>query len=467
MRLMKFLIIGCLTLSGCDSDMEVPVDPTDFESGLEDSDIPFVSINASTAIPDEPKIAGEMVIFQNQEPIFSNGIGIELRGSTSRRLFAKKSYGIELWDVSGADVSEDIFGFGKEEDWILYGPYSDKSLMRNALIYEFSNEMGQYAPKTEFVEFNLNDEFNGLYVFMEKIKRDGDRLDLFRLEPNVTDASLITGGYILKIDKTSGDSGNSDWPGDAAYTAELGFRSDYDTRGERLILDEYGPKNPEETYFLYEYPSENDINGEQKNYIKNYIKSFEEALIAENFSGSTRNYEDYIDVESFVDFFILSELSSNPDSYRLSTYLHKDRGSKLKMGPIWDFNLAFGNDGRSVTDRWVYQYNEFFPDDLWLVHFWWPKLLEDPKFRETIKSRWTTLRGNLLSDAMMAAQVDRWVDYLESNGAIDRNFETWPVLGEALPFNSFVGETYTEEIDYLKGWIEQRANWMDAQIGGW
>ncbi len=467
MRKPELLFVFVLLITACKTNPEVIVDPEEFPSGPDNSDLPFVAINSSGEIPDEPKINGEMVIFQNQESIFTNGIGIELRGASSRRLFAKKSYGIELWDANGEDMSRDIFGFGKEEDWVLQGPYADKTLMRNALIYDISNKIGQYAVGTEFVELNLNEAFLGTYVFMERIKRDGDRLDLESLEPNITDASLITGGYILKIDKTSGDTEESDWPGDADYQPGLGFRSSYDTEGQVIEFEPHGPKTPQETYFLYEYPRRDEINEAQKNYIQQYIQSFESALLAEDFSNEPRLYEDYIDVSSFVDFFILNELSGNPDAYRLSTYMHKNRNEKLRMGPVWDFNLALGNDARSRPDTWIYQYNEFFPEDLWLVHFWWRKLLDDPKFRTAVKDRWTTLRSGLLGVGTIHAQIDNWVDYMESNGALDRNFETWPVIGETLPFNSFVGESYEEEITYLKDWISDRFSWMDNQISSW
>lgn len=467
MKRPELLFLLIIFLGACKKNTEVPVNPQEFPSGPENSDLPFFAINSSDVVPDEPKINGEMVIFQNQESVFANGIGIELRGASSRRLFPKKSYGIELWDANGEDVSRDIFGFGSEEDWILQGPYADKTLMRNVLTYDLSNKIGQYAAKTAFVEMSLNDVFRGTYVFMERLKRDGDRLDLESLEPTVTDETLITGGYILKIDKTSGDTEDSDWPGDADYQPQLGFRSAYGTQGQVLDFAAHGAKTPEETYFLYEYPSRDEINDAQKNYIQQYIEDFEAALIAEDFSTEPRLYEAYIDVESFVDFFILNELSGNPDAYRLSTFMHKDRGEKLKMGPIWDFNLAFGNDSRSLTDSWIYQYNNFNPGDLWLVHFWWTKLLNDPKFRSTVKVRWNDLRTGVLSTTLIHAQINDWVNYMESNGALDRNFEAWPVIGVELPFNSFVGDSYEEEITYLKDWIDSRTSWMDGQISNW
>lgn len=458
----------CLLMaSSCNKDSGIEA-PLEIDKGPEGSSIPYVNISSKgNTIVDEPKVPGSLFIFQNQEEIFSSNMGIEFRGSTSQRLFPKKSYGIELWDENGEDISEDIFNMGTEEDWILYGPYSDKTVLRNVLIYDLSNEIGQYAPQTQIVELSLNGNYDGLYIFMEKIKRDGDRLDIEKLEPTMTASSVVSGGYILKIDKTSGDTSDPDWSGDSQYTEELGFRSEYGVYGNKLNYGPYSAKHGEETYFLYEYPKHEEINSAQKNYIQQYISDFEDALIAEDFSGSTRAYTDYIDVQSFVDFFILNEISANPDAYRLSTFMHKDRDQKLKMGPIWDFNIAFGNDGRSATNTWIYRYNQSNPSDLWLVHFWWTKLMQDPQFRHAVKVRWDALKSGALSLDHINHKIDEWVTYLESNQAISRNFERWDVIGESLPFNSFVGNSYQEEVDYVKNWIASRISWMDTEMASW
>ncbi len=468
LRFSKFyLLIAIILFTSCSKD-NGPEVPTDIDFGPEGSSIPYVVIDTKgNLVVDEPKVDANMFIFKDQQIHFSSGIGIEFRGSTSQRLFPKKSYGIELWDANGADYSEDIFGMGKEEDWIIYGPYSDKTLLRNVLIFDLSNEIGRYAPKTQIVEVSMNSVYAGVFIFMEKIKRDGDRVDIEKLEPTMTASSVISGGYILKIDKTSGDSNNPDWGGDAQYSANLGFRSNYGAYGNRISYAPYGDKIGEETYFLYEYPSDVEINNEQKNYIQQYISDFEDALVNEDYSSTPRAYETYIDVDSFVDFFILNEISANPDAYRLSTFLHKDRDQKLKMGPIWDFNIAFGNDGRSALEGWIYQYNSSNPNDLWLVHFWWNKLLLDPNFRAKVKTRWNALRTNALQESSINQKIENWVLYLQENGAIDRNFEKWNVIGEQLPFNSFVGASYEEEVEYVKNWIQNRVSWMDSQISAW
>jgi len=436
-------------------------------TGFDSSQLPYISFSTDAEIVDEPKVPGEIFIYSERKELLKSRMGIEYRGSTSRRLFPKKSYAIELKEINGEDRDFDIFGFGEEEDWVLYGPYSDKTFMRNSLIYLLSNQIGVYAPETQFVEVEVEGEYLGVYALIEKIKRGEERLPLESLNPFVTDSEAITGGYILKIDKTSGDSGDSDWSGDALYSERLGFRSNYSAYSNELDYPAFGDKRGEETYFLYEYPDRDDISAAQKTYITNYIRAFEEALIEEDFNDEDRPYTEYIDVNSFADYFILNELSANPDGYRLSTYMHKERGGKLKMGPIWDFNLAFGNDGRSRTNGWIYQYNQNYPGDLWLIHFWWDKLLQDPYFRSVVKERWFLHTNGRLGLNNVLDIIDQWSEYLTSNGAVDRNYDRWPVLGQPLPFNSFVGQSYADEIEYLSNWIVQRQVWMNQQIRSW
>ena len=147
--------------------------------------------------------------------------------------------------------------------------------------------------------------------------------------------------------------------------------------------------------------------------------------------------------------------------------MHKKRNGKLKMGPIWDFNIAFGNvnycKGEDVNN-WIFKYNDYCPDDFWLVPFWWSKLLNDPYFANIIKSRWQELRQNELSDKLIFGKIDLLISELETSDAIKRNFERWPILDQWIWPNSYVGTTYESEINYLKNWLSQRLTWMDSNI---
>jgi hypothetical protein len=414
----------------------------------------FIIDTDGKEILDEPKIPATLVVRDISDTLYNGSIGIEYRGSTSQIFFDKKSYGMEIWDQDGNDMDVDLAGFPPEEDWILQGPYSDKSLIRNTLIYYLSNSIGQYATRTQFFELTLNSDFLGTYLLMEKIKRDKNRVDIKKLMPNDNQSGEITGGYIIKIDKTTGESTNH-----GNYSEKISFASQYDPYGEK--------GKDKKIYFLYDTPDPDDISPQQKSYIQSYIDAFENTLLSENFTDPDVGYRKYIDEDSFVDFFILNELSHNPDAYRLSTFMHKDRGGKLKMGPIWDFNIAFGNvnycRGNDV-DNWIYKYNEYCPNDFWLVPFWWGRLLEDPYFINKLKSRWSELRADQLSDKEIFGKIDLLVSELESTGAIKKNFERWPVFGLWIWPNAFVGTTYESEVEYLRTWLTQRLTWLDSNI---
>jgi spore coat protein CotH len=453
-----FLTVSLFYIS-CNDDVVVdPVDP--ITPPVFNIDIAEIKINTlGNDIVDEPKNRASMTItdygIDSTEFIDYDGIiGIELRGSTSQSLFEKKSYGIELWDNNGEDISASIFGLPEEEDWILNGPYSDKSLIRNVLIYELSNDIGRYAARTRMCDLYINNEHQGMYVFMEKLKRDNARIDISKLNPEEISGEDLTGGYILKIDKATGNGSGTD-----TYNSFNSFASPYDVNGMR--------NGAIQTHFLYEYPKAEDIVTEQKAYIQRYISDFETALASNNYTDPLEGYAAYIDVESFIDFFILNEFAHNPDAYRLSTYMYKDKNEKLHMGPIWDFNIAFGNSDFCVggePDTWVFEYNDTCPNDAWLVTFWWKRLLSDSNFSDRLKARYAELRMTTLSIPNVYSKIDKHSQLLEDTGSSYRNFNQWDILGDYVWPNRFVGDTYTEEVDYLKDWIQQRVDWMDANI---
>ena len=137
------------------------------------------------------------------------------------------------------------------------------------------------------------------------------------------------------------------------------------------------------------------------------------------------------------------------------------------MGPIWDFNLAFGNDSRtpiSATYNWGYNFNNYYRGDGWLIHFWWKRLLSDPAFTSAIKARWAELRASQFSEGAILKIVDDHIALLQKHNAVNQHFTRWKFLGVPLPFNGFVGQTYQEEIDYLKNWVRGRLAWMDANV---
>ena len=414
--------------------------------------IPHVQINTlNKEIVDEPKISSKMIITKDSIILYDGNIGIEYRGSSSQ-LFDKKSYGFETWDEENEDMDYPLLGFPEEEDWIFYGPYSDKTLIRNKLIYDLSNQIGRYASRTKFCELTINNQYMGVYVFMEKLKRDKNRIAIKKLENDDLDSINISGGYIIKIDKSDDENGEQVYNDFNAFISN--YKPNYATY--------------QSIWFNYEYPKPKDIYNEQKQYIQNYFDNFEKVLSGINFKDSLSGYRKYIDVGSFIDFFILNELSNNLDGYRLSTYLHKNRNEKLKIGPIWDFNLSFGNGNYCNGDKydtWTYKFNETCSDDFWLIPFWWEKLLEDPYFVNKLKERWNELRKKELSDENIFQMIQNYISILKNeSGAVYRNYSKWNVIGKYLWPNNYVGNSYESEIDYLIKWIAKRNNWLDKSI---
>ncbi len=430
---------------------ENPTLPVAFES----SNLPIICIETNgQTIPDDPKITAQMHIYHNTSgarnaltdvPALSTPIGIEIRGSSSQQ-FLKKSYGIETRKSTGEDADLSIFGMPAEADWVLQANYSDKSLIRNSLAYELARKTGQYAARTRFVELFVNGKYRGVYMFGEKLKRDKNRVDISKLEPDETDGDDLTGGYILKIDKTTG--------GD-----EGGFQSRISPINHPI--GQY-------IYFQYEYPAPEDLVYQQVNYIYRYVlDSFETALNADYFTNPETGYRKYADEFSFMDYFFVNELSKNVDGYRISTFLHKDKysnGGKLKMGPVWDFDIAFQNAdycGAYQTSGWAFQ----FPcdQDWWQPPFWWQRFFEDNQYLRDLNTRWDDYRGSIFSDAALSQMVDSMAN--EISEAQARNFEKWNILGRYVwPNPNPLANTYTEEIAHMKSWLYDRSYWIDANL---
>jgi len=421
------------------------------------SNLPIIVINTNgIPIPNEPKIAADMGIIYNGVEVrnnlsdihndFSGKIGIEIRGSSSQ-MFPKKQYSIELQDALGNGVNASLLGMPAEEDWILFAPYNDKSLMRDVLAYKLGHDLGQYTSRTRFCEVVLNGEYLGIYVLMEKIKRDDNRVKVAKLNPDEISGDDLTGGYIIKIDKNSG-SGNGGWSS---------------------TFPPFNRSSNQEIYFQYDYPSATDIVTEQRNYIKQFLNNFESSLIGSTFNDPVNGYVKYIDVNSFIDFFIMNEVSKNVDGYRLSTYLHKKKdsdGGKLYMGPIWDFNLGFGNADyctKGNPEGWVINFNNICNQDYWLIPFWWDRLYQDGAYRNKLAARWNDLRSNQLQTSKVIDYIDSVANVLNAESQ-QRNFQKWPVLNQYVWPNYYVGPTFASEVSWLKNWITSRLSWMDANM---
>jgi len=359
---------------------------------------------------------------------------IDVRGKSSAG-FAKKQYHFETQDGQGRDKDVSILGFPPESDWVLQGMYSDKSLMRNVLPYQWSNEIGQWAAHTRFIELFLNSDdsavtmsdYIGVYVFMENIKVGPQRVDIAKLGSGDTEEPAISGGYIIAKDKVD--------PEDQSFST---------SRGLSLVFKD---------------PSGPNLTQAQKDWIKNYVNMFEATLYGANFTDPVNGYAKFIDVGSFIDNHIVVELSKNIDGFRLSTYYHKDRNGKLVMGPVWDYDLSLGNanynDGWHATG-WYYSLlgDGDYP--------YWRRLFEDPEFKLRCADRWFGLRRNLFTTRRLVGIVEDYATLLDEPAA--RNYTRWPTLGSYVWPNWFIAKTYREEITWMQGWLADRLTWMDSQI---
>ncbi len=416
--------------------------------------LPIVFINTQgLPIVDDPRIFVNMAIIDNgpgqrnniNDPFngYDGKISIELRGS-STLWFPKKSYLFETQDNEGQNNNVPLLGMAEENDWILYAPYSDKSLIRNVLTYELGNKMGNWAPHTRFCELVLNDSYQGVYILMEKIKRDKNRVDIAKLTPTDISGDDVTGGYIIRIDKTDQPdiSGWTSYPDPAPPYAD------------------YSP-----LFYQYYYPKGKDIVPEQEAYIQEFMLEFETAMNNSNFKDPVYGYNKYLDVNSFIDHFIVRELAKEIDSYKFSTFMYKKKdsnGGKLYIGPVWDFNLGYGNVdyGSSAraweTDGWIY--------DKWDRIYWWRRLFEDTSVLNLLKCRWEFLRQGQFHNDSVQVIFDSLEVYLDE--AQERNFNKWKVLGNYVWPNYFIGNTWQEEMSYLNNWVLNRLSWMDTNMLG-
>ena len=420
---------------------------------LSDSNLPIMVIstdidsqtNLPTEIPDEPKVLGSMQLIYRPDGTrnyltditnesylnYKGRIAIELRGSSSQVL-DKKPYGFTtLLQDGDSNNNVSLLGMPTENDWVLNALAYDPSMIRDYLSYTLASNMGNYAPRVAYVEVIVNGDYKGVYFLTEKVKRDSDRVNLKKITGNDTDFPDVTGGYIVKADKTTGGD-------EIAWT-----------------MPNYGGWD---TNFLHHYPKTDDITIEQDNYIETIFYD----LAAQTNPANTSiidGYPSMIDIPSFIDYIIIAEFASNPDSYQISTYFHKDRGGKLRAGPIWDYNLSFGND------LFVFGYDRSFYD-VWQFDFenrgakFWRDLFDDSTFNCYLAKRWFKLTGanQPLNYITISNLMDGYVDLLTESHA--RELQRWP------PESGWpTVADQAQNIIEMKDWIQERINWMNTNIG--
>ena len=335
-----------------------------------------------------------------------------VRGNLSKST-PKLSYNIETQDSLRNNNNVSLLGMPEENDWVLYGPFIDKSLIRNELIFELGRKMGHYQPRTRFCELLLNGQNMGLYVLTERIKRDKNRVDIARLNPWENDGNDVTGGYIFRFD-----------PGSLEVIS----------------------------------PDQDVLTPEQNLYMNTYWNSLKTVLNSNNFTNPVSGYHKYMDIPSFLDFILITELTYNHDGYRGSMYFHKDRDDKntrIVSGPFWDYDYSMERVRLfEQPQEWRFQ-----RDDMLNLN----RYLQDSAFVDSLNLRWNQLRTCFLQTDSVHLLIDQIIQPLQSS--IERNYQVWPSMHKPVlhQFDS-LGAGYGDEIAELKRWLQERMEWMDENI---
>lgn len=405
---------------------------TEFSSNLP---IMVIETENNQPIVDEPKTSAHMGLIFNgngernssNDPFnaYDGNIGIELRGNSTQG-FPKKPYNFETRDTAGENLNTPLLGMPEENDWVLRASYLDHTFVRNGLADFMSRETDRWACRTRHVEIIVNGEYQGIYILMEDIKRDDNRLDIAKLDSNEISGEDMTGGYIWEI---------------------TGFESSF---GESRKI---------------KYPKLVDIRPEQLQYIKDFDDAFRNKMRASAsvYANPNSGYVEHINVESFVFEALVQEAMRNSDAYGWSGYFHKDKNALIHAGPVWDFDQSAGNSSypdNGVVEGWMMEHPSTSN-----TPFFWRLLLNDPYFKYSMKLRWEEMRSDKFSNEKLFAYIDSVAITLSE--AQTREFAKWPVLGADI-WRETIGfqdrNTYQKEVDYLKTFLAARWNWIDNQL---
>ena len=419
--------LALVLLTGCSSGSDAPSN-----SGAQSTStppfqvaqaLPLLSVTTDTGVDvtsrDFYLPAHYVLKDESQTVLIQGATEIRGRGHSTWDLMPKKPYHIKL------AKSSSLLGMPANRHWVLLANYSDKTLLRNDLVFKVGQWLGmEYTPRSRFVEVELNGVYLGIYQLTEHIRIAPDRVNIPELKIDDTTPDRITGGYLLEVDE---------WRDEA-------FCFSFPHSAMPFCL-----KNPET---LLEPGWE-----AQRAYIVDYISKVEDAIISSNFDPAT-GYAAYIDVDSAVQYYLANELVKNVDGdLRLSTYLHKKRDGKLTFGPLWDFDIAAGNVNFNGCDNPEGWYIRSAP--------WFTRLFQDPVFAAKVKDKWNQLKSS--------GRLEELFQYIDNRAAYlshvqVRNFQKWDILSTWVWPNRVVTGSYGGEVTAMKDWLRARVAWMDAQF---
>ena len=394
----------------------------------------------------------DTVAHKGQHIDYEGYIALRYRGNSSFNVSKKKPYSFRTMEQplekSAKKKKVKILGMGKDNNWALLAPYSDKSMMRDLLAFEISRPWMEYTPQGRFCEVFLDGVYYGVHILCEVVSKGKHRLNLQKPGKN---GDAITGDYLMEVD----------YDDDVNYVSKFHPVSASGTAFKDRFI-----------HFQYKSPDYDDLDETQINYINGRIDEMEQVLASAGFANPVNGYSKYIDVMSFIDYQIAQELGHNIDAYRKSAKFYKRRDSedgRFKM-VIWDNDLAYGNCKiRQAwrTDTWAYMNNDtlYLNNEDFLVPFWWYRLNSDEAYTAQFKARWAQYRQSNLREDRVMAVIDSMANVLTSHGAMQRDSEAWPHWGTYVWPIYYIASDYDDEIAYLKDWIRRRIAWMDSQLG--
>jgi hypothetical protein len=425
-----------------DGDPPAPPPVPEDESGHLAKVVPVLWITVGgKAIPRDVKVSGRMKVIADhdgshqglatQAGTLDVPIGIETRGQSSFN-YDQKPFGIEVRDDTGEGVAVPLLGLPPEADFVLHSCFADKSCMRNALTYAVGRELavpaGRWAPRTRYVEVFIDGQYRGLYLLVERIKRDRSRVNI--PGPGVAGTPTVS-GYLFSQE---GDGGR---PG-------ADFPSPFEPRAK----------------LVYRYPKADVITPAQKTHLQDSVRALAMTMARERPHGeATRKL---LDVASVVDYVLVQELANNVDGYWKSWFFTKEpeaSGGRFALGPLWDFDIGYGN----IMFKKRYCTNNWASSDLGGP---FGALFKDPEFVQAMRCRWNGLRatGGPLDLARIDAKLAAFEKHMGQAKARDlarwRNIDLW-----VWP-NNFIAGSWADEVKYLRYWLRRRLAWIDQNLPG-
>lgn len=325
----------------------------------------------------------------------------------------------------------------KCKKWTLINNYGDKSLMRNKIAFHMSRGIGlSYTPYCQFVDLIFNGEYQGCYQLCDQVEVNPGRVEITEMTPDDIEGEALTGGYFIEIDAYANQ--------EASWFESL--------RGIPVTIKS---------------PDDDEITPEQSAYIKDYFNKFETAVFTYGFTSETTGYRKYLNLDSFLQYFIVGELDGNTD-YFWSIYMSKERGEeKFVVGPVWDVDLGFDNDYRTYPiagmNDYIYRSGGSVASSA-VKRLVDRILVSDTKARERLKYLWSDARVNRhYNPTYYCKLVDRYAEQLAQSQEL--NFKRWNILGKYVHMNPAVSGSYEGEVQRVKDYLNGRFAQLDRIIG--